>query len=124
VPISALILIAGAVHLAAFISYPHSGRFGQPFSFVSMLLWTGFSVFIARVTENYDRAGKAAFAALFALACAFSVLALLPQKDGRPALKKFLSGNYPVKADLYIGLLRLGVEVPSLAPPKKEETPL
>lgn len=122
--ISSLILIAAAVHLAAFLSYPHSGRFGQPFLFVSVLLWTGFSVFIVRVTENYGRAGKAAFAALFALACAFSVLALLPQKDGRPALKKFLAGSYPAKADLYIGLLRLGVEVPALAPPQKEETPL
>lgn len=122
--ISALILIAAAVHLAAFLSYPHSGRFGQPFLFVSMLLWTGFSVFIVRVTENYGREGKAAFASLFALACAFSVLALLPQKDGRPALKKFLAGSYPVKADFYIGLLRLGVEVPALAPHKKEGTQL
>ncbi|MDD5210472.1 MAG: hypothetical protein PHV36_13865 [Elusimicrobiales bacterium] len=120
-PVSFYILMAAALHLGAFISYPHSGRFGFTFLYVSMILWTGGAIFINRAANYHGGAWKAAVAAGFALLCAFSAFAFLPQKDGKSPLLKLTSGQYPEKRDLYFGLLRLGVDAPGLLPPQKEE---
>ena len=120
-PVSLYIMIAAALHLGAFVSYPHSGRFGFTFLYVSMILWTAGAVFINRAANYHGRAWKAAIAAGFALMCAFSAFAFLPQADGSNALRKLVSGRYPDGRDLYFGLLRLGVDAPGLLPPQKEE---
>jgi len=120
-PISAYILIAAALHLGAFVCYPESGRFGFTFLYLSIILWTAFSIFVNHAVSNAGTAWKAALAATFTLMCAFSALSFLPQKDGVSALKKVTSGRYPDKRALYFGLLRLGVDAPGLLPPQKEE---
>lgn len=120
-PISLYILIAAALHLAAFISYPHSGRFGFTFLYVSMILWTGGAIFINRAANYHGKAWKTAIAIGFTLICAFSALAFLPQRDGKSPFLKLISGQYPGKRDLYFGLLKLGVDAPGLLPPQKEE---
>ncbi len=120
-PVSAYILTAAAFHLAAFISYPHTGRFGFPFLAVSMILWTSFAFYLRNSLTNTGRAWKAAVAGMFTLMCAFSALAFLPQKDGISPLRKVSSGLYPDGRSLYLGLLRLGVDAPGLLPPQKEE---
>lgn len=120
-PISLFIFIAAALHLAAFVSYPHSGRFGFTFLYISLILWSAGAIFINRAANYHGRAWKAAIAAGFALMCAFSAFAFLPQKDGKSPLLKLISGQYPGKRDLYFGLLKLGVDAPRLLPPQKEE---
>jgi hypothetical protein len=120
-PISAYILAAAVLHLAAFVSYPESGRFGVTFLYLSLILWTAFSIFLNYASHNAGRAWKAALAAGFTLMCAFSALSFLPQKDGVSALNKFTSGKYPDKKTLYFGLLRIGIDAPGLLPPRKEE---
>ena len=121
IPISFYILTAAALHLGVFVSYPQSGRFGFTFLYVSMILWTGAAIFLNRAVNFHGVAWKAAVLSGFALTCAFSALAFLPQKDGISPLRKVSSGQYPGKRDLYLGLLRLGVDVPGLLPPQKEE---
>ncbi|MDP2864894.1 MAG: hypothetical protein Q8O90_01460, partial [Elusimicrobiota bacterium] len=74
-PISLFVLTAAALHLGAFVSYPHSGRFGFTFLYVSLILWTGGAIFINRAANRHGRAWKAAIAAGFTLMCAFSALA-------------------------------------------------
>lgn len=120
-PVSAFILAAAALHLAAFVSYPHSGRFGFPFLAVSMILWSAFAFYLNGTLTNSGKAWKAAVAALYTLMCAFSALAFLPQRDAVSPLKKLVSGQYPDGRALYFGLLRLGVDAPGLLPPQKEE---
>lgn len=121
VPISLYILIAAALHLGAFISYPHSGRFGFTFLYISMILWTGGAIFINRAANYHGKAWKTAIMIGFTLMCAFSALGFLPQKDGKSPFLKLISGQYPEKRDLYFGLLKLGVDAPGLLPPRKEE---
>lgn len=120
-PISSYVFVAAALHLAAFVSYPHSGRFGFTFLYISLILWTAGAIFINRAANYHGRAWKAAIAAGFALTCAFSALAFLPQKDGKSPLLKLISGRFPDGRDLYFGLLKLGVDAPGLLPPRKEE---
>ncbi len=120
-PISAYILAAALLHLCAFVSYPESGRFGFTFLYVSMIFWVGGAIFLNRAANYHGRAWKAAVFSGFALMCAFSALAFLPQKDGKSPFLKLISGRYPGKRDLYVGLLRLGVDAPGLLPPQKEE---
>ena len=120
-PISLYVLIAAVLHLAAFVSYPHSGRFGFTFLYISLILWTAGAVFINRAVNFHGRAWKAAIAAGYALMCAFSAFAFLPQKDGVTPLRKLAAGRSPDGRALYFGLLRLGVDAPGLLPPQKEE---
>lgn len=120
-PISLFVFTAAALHLGAFVSYPHSGRFGFPFLYISLILWTAGAIFINRAANHYGAVWKTAIAAGFALMCAFSALAFLPQKDGVSPLRKLTSGHYPGGRDLYFGLRRLGVDAPGLLPPQKGE---
>ncbi|MBI4351810.1 MAG: hypothetical protein HY550_10245 [Elusimicrobia bacterium] len=120
-PVSAYILTAAAFHLTVFVSYPHTGRFGFPFLAVSLILWTSFAFYLRNSLTNTGRTWKAAIAAGYALMCAFSALAFLPQKDAVSPLRKFSSGQYPDGKTLYLGLRRLGVDAPGLLPPQKEE---
>lgn len=121
VPISAYILIAAALHLGAMISYPHTGRFGFTFLYVSITLWTAAAIFINRAANHYGTAWKASVAAGFTLMCAFSALAFLPQADGKSALRKFTAGEYPTRQLVYFGLLRVGIVAPSILPPQPRE---
>jgi len=118
------ILLALCVNAAAFICYPHSGRLGATFTFISILLWTAFAILLNRPVANLKTADKAGVLGVFAVACAISALSLLPQKDGSSPLSKLYGGQYPAKTDVYKGLLRLGIDYPALLPPQKEEAPV
>ena len=120
--VSTLIFFSAVCHLAVFVAYPHSGRFAFPFLAVSMILWTGFAIFMNRAMLNARAGWKAALAAGFILMSAFSALSFVPQKDGISALRKFTSGVYPDNRTLYVGLRRIGIDAPRLLPPQKEET--
>ncbi|MDO8802966.1 MAG: hypothetical protein Q7R35_00915 [Elusimicrobiota bacterium] len=115
--ISAYIVLAAVINLAAFVSYPYSGRFGFTFLYLSMILWAAAAIFINHAANCYGTAWKVTIAAGFALMCAFATLSFLPQADGVTPLEKFTSGNYPDKKTLYIGLLKLGVDAPGLLTP-------
>lgn len=122
--ISSLIFITAAVHLAVFVCYPYTGRFGLTFLYISALIWVGLALFIGRALETYSSGTKAGLALVFSLFCLIATLSLLPQKDGVSPLSKFSAGKYPDRPTVYYGLLRLGVSAPRLLPPQKEEKPL
>jgi hypothetical protein len=115
-----LIIISLLVNLAAFIAFPETGRMGTTFLYVSAVLWTAFA-FLLGSRLPYGAAARALQAAFFILACAFSALSFLPQKDGFSPLRKLSDGRYPDGRSLFLGLLRLGIDCPSLLPPQKEE---
>lgn len=121
---SAFILIAAAAHLGAFVGYPESGRFGLTFLLISVLLWSGLGGFISQAAAFYRSGAKTAIAVVFALACVFSAVSFLPQKDGISVLRKLSYGQYPTRTSVYFGLLRLGISAPRILPPRKEEPPV
>lgn len=122
--ISGFITLALCAHAAVFVCYPASGRMGPVFTFISILLWSGFAILLGGPVSGLKTSDKAGVLAAFALACAISALSLLPQKDGRSPLTKLYDGARPAKTDIYAGLLRLGIDYPALLPPQKEEPPV
>lgn len=122
--LSLLILIAAVPHLGAYVCYPESGRFGSVFLYVSLLVWAGLAIMMARVAAGATRENRAFIAVAFGLAAAVCAVSLLPQKDGVSPLRKLTSGVRPDKRALYNGLRRLGVDAPGLLPPAAPEKPV
>ncbi|MDA8244518.1 MAG: hypothetical protein M0025_10425 [Elusimicrobia bacterium] len=123
-PLSALIFSAVLIHLGIFVCYPESGQMGMLFLFVAPLMWTGLAVFTANAVSGWNRGNRIIFAVFFLLACFFSALSLMPQKDGRSPFTKIMYDEYPDGKSLFAGLLRLGIYVPRLLPPAPPEKPL
>ena len=108
-------------HLAAFVSYPETGRMGVTFIYVSLLLWSAFSFLICLYIPKTRPAGKAAWYLLISLACAFFTLNYLPQKNRVSPLYKLAGGKYPDRRSVFLGLLRVGIYYPALLPPPGKE---
>lgn len=117
------ILIAAGllINLGVFVSYPMSGHMGFTFLYISAVLWTALAVLIGRSASQLGSWPRFVIIVGFSLACAFCGLSFLPQADKVTALNKFADGKYPDRRAVYLGLLRLGVNVPSLRPPAMPE---
>jgi len=117
------ILIAAAllVNLAVFVSYPMSGTMGFTFLYISAVVWTAFAILLGNSVARFSAWPKVVISLIFALVCAFSGLSFLPQADKVPALSKFSDGKSPDRRAVYLGLLRLGINLPSLRPPQSPE---
>jgi hypothetical protein len=118
-----LIFVSILLNLAAFVCYPDTGPMGQPLIYIFILLWAALGFFITRYTPNADRFWKFVILLIYSLACAFSALSFLPQKDGVSPFTKVWNGQYPTDRSLYFGLLKVGIDYPALLPPQKEQTP-
>lgn len=117
---AALIAIGLTITLGVFVCFPDTGRFGMTFLYISGLLWTAFAFFLGS-RPPYSLAGQALRALFFAAGCLFSSLSFLPQKDNINPLQKLSRGHYPDRTHVFKGLLRLGIDVPALAPPPQPE---
>lgn len=118
---SIMIISALLVNVAVFVCYPMSGTMGFTFLYLSAVVWTAFAILIGHAVARFSAWPKAVLALIFAMACAFSGLSFLPQADKVTALSKFADGKYPDRRAVYLGLLRLGINVPSLRPPQSPE---
>lgn len=115
-----LIFLGLAINLGAFVAFPETGRFGMTFLYLSAVLWTAFAFFLGS-RPPYTLPGQLLRALFFAAGCLFSSLSFLPQKDNVNPLQKLSRGQYPDRTHVFKGLLRLGIVVPSLAPPPQPE---
>lgn len=118
------IILAAIVHAAVFVCYPQSGRMGPTFVFVSLLIWSAFAILLGSPVSGLKTSDKAGVLGAFALTCAIAVLSLMPQQDGVSPLSRLMEGRTPAKTDIYVGLLRLGINYPALLPPKNGELPV
>lgn len=118
--ISTLIILAVLVHLAVFICFPHTGRLGATFTYISLVLWVGLAIFLG-IRPPYSASAQVLTAALFLCGCLFSTLSFMPQKDAVNPLTKLSLGRFPTQTDIYWGLLRIGVDAPALRPPPPPE---
>ena len=102
------------LHLAFFACYPETGRSGNYYLAVSLLLWTVFMLTLntgAKLVKLISGvAGLAVNLAAFAL-LALAVAATMPQSDNTSVLKKIQSGRYPDRATITTGLLRFGIDL-------------
>lgn len=118
---SMLIAAGLLINLGVFVAYPMSGHMGFTFLYISAVLWTALAVLIGRSVSQLGPWPKFVIVVGFSLACAFCGLSFLPQADKVTALSKFADGVYPDQRSVYLGLLRLGINVPALRPPDKPE---
>ncbi|HNT97237.1 MAG TPA: hypothetical protein PKK31_03100 [Elusimicrobiales bacterium] len=120
-PLTATIIFTFLAHAAILVLFPYGGGMSLPFAFVSSLLWTGFFIFMRQATRTFRRSNAVFFDTAALLVMALAGLGLMPQKDGVPPLYKLIRGQYPDGPQVYAGLARFGIKVPSLLPPEKEK---
>lgn len=102
------------LHLAFYASYPETGRFGNYYLGISLLVWAVFIMFIntgAKLASFIS--GAAGFVinlAAFGL-MALSIAATMPQRDKTSVLEKIKSGIYPDRGTVNTGMLRFGVNL-------------
>jgi hypothetical protein len=101
-----------AIHLAVFLSYPETGEYGGYYLVISMVLWTGFMMFInlsVKIIKFISGAlGHLVHLAILALML-LSITLTMPQADRIPVIEKIKNGKYPTKETIQSGLHKLGL---------------
>jgi hypothetical protein len=120
-PLSATVTLVFLAHAALLVLFPYGGTMSTPFAFISSLLWTGFFMFMRQATRTFRRSNAVFFDVAALLVMALAGLGLMPQKDGVAPLYKLIRGQYPDARQVYTGLARFGVKVPSLLQPGTEK---
>ena len=117
-------ILAVLVHFAVFISYSDTGRLGTLFLFISIMAWTAVFIFGSIPMANMKRTAVF-FLNLFALLVALlSAVLFMPQADSISVFDKIALEHYPAKADVYRGLLRLGIDYTPFKPPPQKPAPV
>ena len=102
------------LHLAFFAAYPETGPFGGYYLAVSLLLWTGFTLFLTtavKLVRFFNGAlGAALNLAVFFL-MALSIGFTMPQQDKTSVLEKIQKGYYPDRNTLNKGMRRFGINL-------------
>lgn len=108
------IIAVGLLHLAFYASYPETGRFGNYYLWISLLVWAVFIMFINTSSKLVSMvSGGAGFLvnlAAFAL-MALAIAATMPQYDKTSVLDKLKAGKYPDRDTVNTGMLRFGVNL-------------
>ena len=101
-----------AIHLAVFLSYPDVGEYGGYYLAISIVLWTGFMMFInlsVKIIKFISGAlGHLVHLAILVLMF-LSITLTLPQADRIPVIEKIRDGKYPTKETIQKGFQKLGL---------------
>jgi len=108
------IAVVAALHLAFFAAYPETGPYGNYYLGVSLLLWTGFTLFLNTAVSLVKL-----FSGVLGLVLNLAIVLLLgvslaftmPQKDKTSVLEKLQKGAYPTRSDFNTGLKRFGINL-------------
>lgn len=108
------VVLVAFTHLVFFACYPDTGAAGNYYLAISLVLWTGFMLFIGTVVKLIKFLSGAIGAvlnlALFAL-MAVAIAFTMPQTDKTTVLEKLQNGSYPDMAVINKGLKRFGVNL-------------
>ncbi|HBA62113.1 MAG TPA: hypothetical protein DCZ92_15125 [Elusimicrobia bacterium] len=106
--------LVALVHIVFFAAYPDTGPYGNYYLAVSLVLWTGFTLFLGtavKLVKFFSGAIGAvlnlAILALMTGAIAFT----MPQSDKTSVLEKLQKGSYPDRATINKGMKRFGVNL-------------
>ncbi|MCG2726507.1 MAG: hypothetical protein L6420_09725 [Elusimicrobia bacterium] len=101
-----------AVHMAVFLSYPETGEFGGYYLAISIVLWTGFMLFInlsVKIIKFISGALGHVVNLAILIVMFLSIALTLPQKDRITVLEKIKDGKYPTKQTIQTSLHKLGL---------------
>jgi len=108
------IIIVGLVHLAFFAAYPETGPYGNYYLAISILLWTGFILFLGTavglVKLLSGALGMLLNLAIFLL-MGLSIAFTMPQEDKTSVLEKLQKGAYPDRDTVNSGMKRFGINL-------------
>ncbi|OGS13222.1 MAG: hypothetical protein A2285_03900 [Elusimicrobia bacterium RIFOXYA12_FULL_57_11] len=108
------IALVALLHLAFFAAYPETGPFGNYYLAISLLLWTGFTLFLGTAVA-LARLLSGALGMVLNLAIFFllglSLAFTMPQEDKTSVLEKLQNGKYPDRATLNSGMKRFGINL-------------
>ncbi len=110
-----------AIHIVIFISYNETGEFARYYLPISVILWTGFLLFlnfglkILKFINKY--LAYVVYAAIYFLMC-LTICFTMPQKDRITVFEKISSGQFPNAKTLKRGIRKLGFKVENI-PVKK-----
>ena len=102
------------VHVAFFASYPDTGPFGNIYLAISMLLWTGFTLFMGtaiKVIRLFSGILGLLLNLSIFLVMSLTVAATMPQTDKTSVLEKIQLERYPARDTLNRGLQRFGINL-------------
>ena len=108
------IALVWLLHLAFFASYPETGPYGNYYLAVSLLLWTGFTLFLGTAVSLVKLfSGALGLVLNLAIFClmGLSIAFTMPQKDKTSVLEKLQGGAYPDRATINSGLKRFGINL-------------
>jgi len=106
--------LVALLHLAFFAAYPETGPFGNYYLAISLLLWAGFTLFLATAVKLITLLSGALGLALNLAAFFLMGLAIaftMPQQDKTRVLDKLRQGAYPTRATLNTGMKRFGINL-------------
>lgn len=109
------------IHLAVFVCYNQTGEFAKYYISISIILWTGFFMFLnfgLKLIKFINR-----YVAYVIYACLYFLMFLtvaftMPQKDRISAFEKIRSGQFPDDKDIRRGVAKLGFSADNI--PVKE----
>ena len=108
------IAVVGLLHLAFFAAYPETGPYGNYYLSVSLLLWTGFTLFLGTAVGLVKLLsgvlGMVLNLAIFFL-MGLSLAFTMPQKDKTSVLDKLQKGAYPDRSTINSGMKRFGINL-------------
>lgn len=118
------IAMVAVFHLAFFAGYPDTGPYGNYFLAVSLVIWTGFMLFVStavRLARFLSGAlGLVLNLAIFGL-MAVSIAFTMPQEDKTRVLEKLQKGRYPDLDTFRHGMGRFGFDLEKKAAKGAEE---
>ncbi len=98
--------------MAIFLAYPETGQFGGYYLAISIVLWSGFMMFInlsVKIVKFISGIlGHVLNAAIFVV-MVLAISITMPQANRITVFEKIKAGDYPTKESLQFGLSKLGL---------------
>ncbi len=105
------------LHFAVFLGYPETGAYGMYYLAGSILLWSGFVMFMnlnLKLVKFFSGALSLVLNAAVFAAMGAAVVFTMPQHDRVPVYEKLQEGDYPDRDDLETGMIKLGLKKPTI----------
>ncbi len=105
------------LHFAVFLGYPETGPHGMYYLAGSILLWSGFVMFMnlnLRLVKFFSGILSLVLNAAVFAAMGAAVAFTMPQHDRVPVYEKIQEGKYPSREDLETGMIKLGLKEPTI----------
>jgi hypothetical protein len=105
------------LHIVLFLGYPETGPYGLYYLAGSILLWSGFVMFMnlnLKLVRFFSGALSLVLNAAVFAAMAAAVVFTMPQHDRVPVYEKIQEGRYPTRDDLETGMIKLGLKKPTI----------